>query len=63
MGQAIEKVNMIVDGEIIKAIKVINADMSVGKIVLEPVLDMGLYYKVVEELMGAKVENIHIMTK
>lgn len=57
MGQAIEKVNMIVDGEIIKAIKVINADMSVGKIVLEPVLDMGLYYKVVEELMGAKVEN------
>ena len=57
MGQAIEKSNSIVDGKIIKAVKVINADMAIGKIILEPILDGDLYYKVIEELMGAKVKN------
>ena len=57
MGQAIEKSNLIIDGKIVKAVKVINADLSIGKITLEPVLDSDLYYKVIEELMGAKVKN------
>lgn len=57
MGQAIEKSNLIIDGMIVKAVKVINADLSIGKITLEPVLDSDLYYKVIEELMGAKVKN------
>ena len=57
MGQAIEGINDISDGNIIKAVKIVNADMAAGKIVLEPVLDSSLYYKVIEELMNAKVEN------
>ena len=33
------------------------ADLAQGIVDLEPVLDSSLYYKVVEELMGAPVEN------
>lgn len=57
MGQAMESCNLIADGKIILAVKIVNADMSSGKIILEPVLDSTLYYKVIEELMHAKVEN------
>ena len=57
MGQAIEKANLIADGQIVKGVKVINADMSKGKIILEPILDDTLYYKVIEELMGVGIED------
>ncbi len=57
MGQAMEGVNLIADGEIIKIIKIVSADMSTGKLILEPILEKSLYYKVIEELMDAKVEN------
>ena len=57
MGEAMESSNSIVDGQIIKAIKLVSADMSTGKIILEPILETSLYYKVIEELMHAKVEN------
>lgn len=57
MGQAMERCNLIADGKIILAVKIVNADMSAGKIILEPVLDSTLYYRVIEELMHAKVEN------
>ena len=49
--------SMIADGKIVKEINIIKADMAEGIVVLEPSLDDGLYYKVVEELMGAPVEN------
>ena len=57
IGQVMDTCSMIADGKIVKEISVIRADMAEGVILLEPQLDKGLYYKVVEELMGAPVEN------
>lgn len=57
MGEAMESLNNIVDGQIIKAVKLVSADVSSGRIILEPLLDSSLYYKVIEELMHANVEN------
>ena len=57
LGQVIENIPMIADGEIIKAVKVINVDMATGVVIIEPILENSLYYKVIEELMNAKVEN------
>lgn len=57
IGQVVESCNMIADGKIIKDVKVVRADMSSGLVVLEPRLDAALYYKVIEELMNATVEN------
>ena len=48
---------MIADGKIMKEIRMRQADLAQGIVDLEPVLDSSLYYKVVEELMGAPVEN------
>lgn len=55
IGDAIESCSMIADGRIIKEMKVVRADMARGIITLEPKLDESLYYKVIEELMGATV--------
>ena len=55
IGDAIESCSMIADGRIIKEMKVVRADMARGIITLEPKLDESLYYKVIEELMGAPV--------
>ena len=55
MGDAIESCRTIADGSIMKEIKVVRADMAHGVLTLEPKLDESLYYKVIEELMGAPV--------
>ena len=55
IGDALESCSMIADGRIIKEMKVVRADMARGIITLEPKLDESLYYKVIEELMGAPV--------
>lgn len=57
MGQVMETCNRIADGEIVKDVKIIKADMGSGIIVLEPIFSEGLYYKVIEEIMGASVTN------
>ncbi len=57
MGQVISTCNSIADGNIVKAVRVVNSDISCGKVILEPLLDSTLYYKVIEELLDSKVEN------
>lgn len=57
LGDVVESCSMIADGKIIKEVRIIRTDAGEGIVVLEPVLDSGLYYNVVEELMGAPVEN------
>lgn len=57
MGQATASCGRIADGKVIKDVKIIQADMASGIVILEPILEEGLYYKVLEELMGAKIEN------
>lgn len=57
IGDAMETCSMIADGKIMKEIRMRQADLAQGIVDLEPVLDSSLYYKVVEELMGAPVEN------
>ncbi len=57
VGSVMESVISICDGEIIKAVKVVDADMSTGKVIVQPHLEESLYYKVIEELMNATVEN------
>lgn len=57
LGEVLETCSMIADGKVVKEVRVVKADLAEGIVVLEPVLDEGLYYKVVEELMGAPVEN------
>jgi stage IV sporulation protein A len=57
IGQVIESSNDVVDGKIIKAIHIPKADMSTGIVLMEAQLDGSLYYKVIGELMNAKVEN------
>lgn len=57
IGDIMETCTMIADGKIIKEVRIVRADMGEGIVELEPVLDGSLYYKVVEELMGAPVEN------
>ena len=47
----------IADGNIIREIKIVKADMASGIVILEPRLAEGLYYKVIEELMGTTVTN------
>lgn len=55
IGDALENCSIIADGRIIKEMKIVRADMARGIITLEPRLDESLYYKVIEELMGAPV--------
>ena len=57
LGDIMETCSMIADGKIIKEVRIVKTDPGEGVVVLEPVLDSGLYYKVVEELMGAPVES------
>lgn len=57
LGDIIETCSMIADGKIIKEVRILKTDPGAGLVILEPVFDSGLYYKVVEELMGAPVEN------
>ena len=57
IGEVISGCGAISDGRIIKDVRVKRANMADGIIKLEPVLDDTLYYKVVEEIMGAHVEN------
>ena len=55
IGEAMESCPIIADGKIIKEIRIVKADMARGILTLGPVLDESLYYKVIEELMGAPV--------
>ena len=57
LGDVVETCRMIADGKIIRDVQIVRTDLGEGLVVLEPVLDSRLYYKVVEELMGAPVEN------
>ena len=57
IGQVMDTCQSIADGLIVKDIKIKKADMAEGTVVMEPRLEEGLYYKVIEELMGAPVEN------
>ncbi|MBR5129473.1 MAG: stage IV sporulation protein A [Firmicutes bacterium] len=57
IGQVLSSCNSIADGNIVKAVRVISSDISCGKVILEPLLDSTLYYKVIEELLDSKVEN------
>lgn len=57
IGDIMETCTMIADGKIIKEVRIVRADLGEGVVELEPVLDSSLYYRVVEELMGAPVEN------
>ena len=57
IGQVMDTFQSIADGLIVKDIKIKKADMAEGTVVMEPRLEEGLYYKVIEELMGAPVEN------
>ncbi len=57
IGQVIDSCNSISDGKIIKAVQISRANMSEGIVNIEPQLEDSLYYKVIEELMKAPVEN------
>ncbi len=57
IGDAVGSCHSIADGRIIKDIKICKADMARGIVSVEPRLEEGLYYKVIEELMGAPVES------
>ena len=57
LGQVMETCRWIADGEIIKDVKIVKADMGSGLVTLRPIFGEGLYYKVIEELMGARVAN------
>lgn len=57
IGQAMAGCHSIADGKIIKEVKIVKADMARGVVTIEPRLEEGLYYKVIEELMGASVSN------
>ncbi|MBR5229952.1 MAG: stage IV sporulation protein A [Firmicutes bacterium] len=57
IGDAMESCIMLADGKIIRDIKIVKADMACGVITIEPRLEESLYYKVIEELMGASVES------
>lgn len=57
MGQATGSCGEIADGEIIRDVKIVKADMSSGVLTIELCMDSGLYYKVIEELMGAEIKN------
>lgn len=57
IGQVMDTCQNMADGTIVKDVIICRADMAEGVVVIEPRLEEGLYYKVIEELMGAKVEN------
>ena len=57
IGEAMESCHSIADGRIVKEIRIVRADMAHGILTLEPQLDESLYYKVIEELMGAPVSD------
>lgn len=57
IGQVMDSCNSISDGKIIKSVQVSRADMSQGIVTMEPQLENSLYYKVIEELMDAPVED------
>ncbi|MBR3706122.1 MAG: stage IV sporulation protein A [Firmicutes bacterium] len=57
IGEAVSTCCQLADGKIIRDIKNVRADMSSGLVTIEPRLDESLYYKVIEELMGAPVES------
>lgn len=57
IGDILETCRMIADGTFIHDVRIIRTEMGEGLVVLEPVLDDGLYYKVVEELMGTPVAD------
>lgn len=57
LGQVIESCGSMTDGKIIKSVGVSRTDPAKGIVDIELVLDSSLYYKVIEELMNASVEN------
>jgi len=57
IGEALETVGSIADGQVIRNISVLWTDMAKGVIMLQPQMETTLYYKVIEELMNAPVES------
>ena len=57
LGEAMESFNHIADGSVITSVKLNVADMGAGKLIIQPLLDNSLYYKVIEELMDEKIES------
>lgn len=57
MGQATGSCGAIADGGVVREVRIVKADMASGVITLELCMDGSLYYKVIEELMGAEIEN------
>ena len=57
IGQAADSCRKIVDGRVMQDVRMERIDPAEGIVILRPELEEGLYYKVIEELMGASVEN------
>lgn len=57
IGEVMNSCVVIADGRIVKGVKVDRADLGKGIVVLELLTDGALYYKVIEELMGADVQS------
>ena len=57
IGQAADTCRQIIDGSVIKDVQITRTDPASGMVVLQPQLAAGLYYKVIEELLDARVEN------
>ena len=57
IGQIVETADTIADGKVIRDVKILRSDMSKGIVMLMPQTEQSLYYKVIEELMDAPVEN------
>lgn len=57
LGDVIEKAVYVADGNVMKSAKAGEVDVSTGKVIIEPRVDDNLYYKVIEEFLGAPVAN------
>lgn len=57
IGEVIDGCSSIADGKTVREIRVVRCDLAKGIVVLEPCFEPSLYYKVIEELMGAPVES------
>lgn len=57
IGEVVSTAEAIADGRVIRDVSVLWSDLSKGVVMLQPQMETALYYKVIEELMNATVEN------
>lgn len=57
IGEVLDTCSAIADGKIMTEIRITGASLAEGTVCLEPKLEEDLYYKVIEELMGAPITN------